>query len=437
MKIGVVGLGYVGLTLSIAAAEGGIDVYGVEVNPHIIKCIKDNCAHFFEPGLNELLRLHNNNKFSCVDTFPCDERFDAFIITVGTPLKKDSKEPDFDYIRTAIQAIKSAYDGSQVIILRSTVSVGTTRKVVVPYLEELLKDKYGKCDTILVSMCPERTVEGKAVEELRNLPQIISGNNADALALARKLFLHITPKVIEANSLEEAELAKLYCNTYRDMEFAIGNAFCLAAQEFGVDGIEVIKRANEGYSRARIAIPGFVAGPCLEKDAYILTDNMEKCLSKEFILAGRSVNEYLEDAVVKWVELHVGKPGSDNVVALSGMAFKGSPETSDLRGSASVNIAKKLHVKGYMLRMHDFVAHKNEIEALRLGPVFETLEEACNGTVALLVLNNHSSYAEIREIPVGDMKSRYSLLDVWQSCINVVESANIKKYNLGNFLMGR
>ena len=97
-----------------------------------------------------------------------------------------------------------------------------------------------------MSMCPERTIEGKALQELTNLPQIISGNNQTALDKARHVFEKISPCVIEAQNLEEAELAKLYCNTYRDMNFSIGNAFCLAAQSFGVDGASVIKHCQCG-----------------------------------------------------------------------------------------------------------------------------------------------------------------------------------------------
>ena len=288
MTIGIIGLGYVGLTLGICAASKGIDVYGVEVNQHIKDCLKDNKAHFFEPGLDNLIKRLNNKKFFLVEQFSKDIRFDAFIVTVGTPLKEGEKVPNFEYIKSSMQTIKEVYNGTQLIILRSTVSVGTTRKVVIPFLSELCNKNE---EDILVSMCPERTVEGKAVEELTHLPQIISGNNIKAIRIASDIFSTMTPCIIRAESLEEAELCKLYCNTYRDMTFAIGNAFCMAAQEFGVDGSKVIEHANYSYPRSTIAKPGFVAGPCLEKDAYILINNMPECDSKRFILDGRKFHE--------------------------------------------------------------------------------------------------------------------------------------------------
>lgn len=433
MRIGIIGLGYVGLTLAIAAADNGVDVYGVEVDQHIKDCLKENHAHFFEPGLDALIRRHNEKTFHCVEEFPADKPFDAFIITVGTPLKKGAKQPNFEYIKSALQSIKHIYDGSQMMILRSTVSVGTTRRIVLPFLAELC----GKPESdILIGMCPERTVEGKAVEELTHLPQIISGNNDRALEIAQQLFRHLTPYVIPVGSLEEAELVKLYCNTYRDMTFAIGNVFCMAAQTFGVDGLSVIRHANEGYARSNICLPGFVAGPCLEKDAYILTNNMPECASKDFIMSGRRFNESLEDFVVQWVQKKIGAPADDKIVALSGMAFKGQPETSDLRGSSSVYIAQKLHALGYKMNLHDFVALPKEMEALKLGDVYDDFYAACKDAAVLLVLNNHKKYAGIEAKPeLYKAKDGFAVLDTWGVCGSLYHDDCIDINTLGNMMI--
>ena len=378
--------------------------------------------------MNELIAKHNHKNFQCVDSFTptphlstlhINSKFDAFIITVGTPLYPESTKPNFEAISTAIKSLAPVYDGSQLVIIRSTVSVGTTRKIVLPLLAKLSGKRE---ENIFVSMCPERTVEGKALEELMTLPQIISGNNSTALSMARQIFEKISPNVIEAESLEEAELAKLYCNTWRDINFSVGNAFCLAAQKFGVDGVNVISLANTGYSRAGISRPGFVAGPCLEKDAYILTDNMPDCASKNLILTARKISESLEDFVVDWVKQQIN---SEKPVVLSGMAFKGRPETSDLRGSSSVNIAKKLFKAGYSLRLHDFVTDAEDLKSLNLGEVFEDLQTACNGAEALLILNNHQSYEDF-QLPESNLK----VLDTWKVC-KKIDSA----FTLGNFLI--
>ncbi len=433
MRIGIIGLGYVGLTLAIAAADSGVDVYGIEIDTQILKCLENNHAHFFEPGLDELITQHNGRNFHSGEHFPKGLSFDLFIITVGTPLRIGEKAPNFDYIKSALRSIQSVYTGSELVVLRSTVSVGTTRNVVLPCLAELCGQPE---EQLLVGMCPERTVEGKAVEELRHLPQIISGNNTQALATGERFFSRITSNIVPVSSLEEAELVKLYCNTYRDMAFAIGNAFCLAAQTFGVDGVSVIRNANYGYGRANISLPGFVAGPCLEKDAYILASNLPDSPSKELILHSRKLNESLEDVVVQWVQRRLGPPVSGKVLVLSGMAFKGRPETSDLRGSSSVNIGRKLHELGYSLRLHDYVSRSQELNALQMGDVYEDLLQACEGASLLLILNNHKKYEMLQmELSKLEDKTDFAVLDVWGACDwgNCVSSMGIA--TIGNLIM--
>lgn len=430
MKIGIIGLGYVGLTLAITAADCGVDVYGIEINKNIKKCLMENRAHFFEPGLDALIKRHNGKTFHCVEEFPQDVPIDVFVITVGTPLKEGEKQPNFEYIKSALKSIEHVYDGNQLVILRSTVSVGTTRNVVMPYLVKLCGKPQNE---ILVGMCPERTVEGKAVDELTHLPQIISGNNEQALETAQKFFRYMTPYVIPVSSLEEAELVKLYCNTYRDMTFAIGNAFCMAAQEFGADGLSVIYHANQGYSRSNIALPGFVAGPCLEKDAYILTNNMPDCDAKKLIMNGRKFNESLEDLVVKWVWKHIGEPSDEKIVAISGMAFKGQPETSDLRGSSSVYIARKLRNLGYKLILHDFTALSEEMKHLGLGEVYADLNEACKKSSLLLILNNNKKYVNLTLEDITT-KRDFVVLDAWGVC-SALKYSTTKVYTLGNMMI--
>ena len=236
------------------------------------------------------------------------------------------------------------------------------------------------------------------------------------------------------NSLEEAELIKLFCNTYRDMTFSIGNVFCMAAQRFGVDGTRAIKHANQGYFRSNIALPGFVAGPCLEKDAYILINNMPECDSREFILAARKFNESLEDIVVEWVKKRIGDAkGSSKTIVLSGMAFKGQPETSDLRGSSSVYIARKLHELGYRLYLHDYVAHRREMENLQIGEVFDNIYDACKNASLLLILNNNKKYSTLQaDECLSKSKKGFAILDSWGVCTELYYSSDIDISTLGN-----
>lgn len=431
MNIGIIGLGYVGITFAAAAMLKGHDVWGIEVNKNIKDSLRRHKAHFFEVGLDYVLHKYKD-KLHIIENFnEAKVKFDAFIITVGTPLKPN-KKPNFEYIKSSLRTLKDIYDGSQLVILRSTVSVGTTRKTVVPYLAKMC----GKNEAeILAAMCPERTIEGKALEELTWLPQIISGNNESSLKKAKKLFSTITPKVIEASSLEEAELIKLYCNIYRDMSFAIGNAFAFAAQTFGVDGGSAIIKANLGYARANIPSAGFVAGPCIEKDAYILTNNMTEKVAKRFIMQARKYNESLSEKVLKWVKDKIGEPNKNKVIALSGMAFKGRPETSDLRGSASVDIAKNLKAEGYVLRLHDFKANREEMENLQLGKVYDDIPSLVKNVDLLMILNNHKKYADIDTVMLDNTAKNVKILDIWSAATKLLKNKSLDIVTINNMFI--
>ena len=151
---------------------------------------------------------------------------------------------------------------------------------------------------------------------------------------------------------------------------------------------------------------------------------MPECPSRDFILEGRTISSSLEESVADWAKRKV--PGK--TIALSGMAFKGRPETSDLRGSPSVNIARRLYAMGCELRLHDFAAYPDEMESLNLGRVCRTLKEACEGADAVMILNNHEKYTDITRADLGS--EDIMLLDAWQVCKNITGS-----YSLGNMLL--
>ncbi len=430
-NVGVIGLGYVGLTLSVVLARKGIHVYGIDIDERIIKSLKKGKSHFYEKGIEQNINKTLNKTLFVDQSFKeLDfDKIDEFVITVGTPLEKGTGQPNFNHIKNAISNLKGLYDGSQLIILRSTVSVGTTRNVIIPMLAEIAEVEP---TDVLISFCPERTIEGKAIRELQDLPQIISGNNSLAKERAEKLFRILTHTIIGVESLEAAELIKLFNNTYRDINFAIGNIFNEIAQEFGIDGVQLINDANNGYARSSIALPGFVGGPCLEKDPYILINNLNDSSGKEFIIKARLFNESLEKNVCDFVKKNYN---TDEVIAISGMAFKGRPATSDMRGSSSLSIAKKLKEMGYKLRLHDFTVPLTHLEELNLGECFSNIYESVRNINCLLILTNHVAYQEIEDTLLFNyMNGGAKILDVWNNLNESGLSANDKPiYTIGNY----
>lgn len=333
----IVGAGYVGLTLGVAAAKAGYEVLFVDINPKIVASLNRRQATFYEKGLQESLESlflsDADIAFSSLkDLFVYNQpKQTVFVVSLGTPIGEDSKAslaPILKVTEEVVQWMRA----DDLLVLRSTVAVGTSR-----HLLNTIKGLQN------ISFCPERTIEGKALEELHTLPQVVSGNTVQARDLASKFFNKITPDVINAESLETAELIKLASNTFRDLNFAYANLLALIANEHGVNVNELINLANFRYERNVIALPGLVGGPCLEKDAYILAQSYPGSESR-LILEARKLNENMVSRAVGFVKTH--SKGSNSKVLICGAAFKGRPVTSDTRGSFVFQIIAGLCASG-------------------------------------------------------------------------------------------
>ncbi len=409
-NVAVVGLGFVGLTLSVVAAKKGYSVYGIDTNELILKELGNSKAHFYEKDIDAAIQTVQGNSFYFDKNFNSykDINFGYIIITVGTPISED-KKLNLNYILSALDAIKPIYDGSQLIILRSTVSVGTTRKVVLPHLSKMIKKDP---ESISLAFCPERTIEGNAINELSELPQIIGGLNKYSSDSAEEFFRKITPTILNVESLEAAELVKLFNNTYRDIEFSTGNYFNRIAQSFGINGVSLIKTANYLYPRSKIALPGLVGGPCLEKDSYILVHEMPQNKGKDFVLGARKHNESIDSHICEWI-IDKLKDDKFRSIGITGMAFKGTPDTSDLRGSPSLNIVNKLKNYGIeKIGLHDYLISPEELKTY--GDAAESLDSFLENLDILVILTNNRRYKTLTSnFLKGKLNNSSVIFDVW------------------------
>lgn len=411
IKVGILGLGYVGLTLAVTMAKHGVRVFGCDTNLQILASLKNCKAHFFEANIDEILKeVTESGLFTFTANLPAKVEYDCFIITVGTPLRLPEKSVDLAGLESAVESLRGIFDGSQLVILRSTVEVGVSRNVVLPLLAALAPET--DLGELQVAFCPERTIEGKALTELESLPQIISGNSVTSIKSAEAVFNKIGSSCIKAPSLEGAELIKLFNNTYRDVQFAIGNLFNEIAQKFGLNGVEIIDIANKDYPRSNIAKPGLVGGPCLEKDPYILTANLDDSFGATFVRYARIYNESMEDQIIDWV-IQNGGPEKLTKVLIMGMAFKGQPETSDLRGSNSVSIATKLKQHGFIVHTQDFCVPNSDLQQIADGAV-DYSTSLGDKYPLILILNNHESYSQInRQWITENLTPNGKIFDCW------------------------
>jgi UDP-N-acetyl-D-mannosaminuronic acid dehydrogenase len=341
----IIGAGYVGLTLGLVSAKVGHDVYFIDINDSIVSSLNKREPTFYEKGLQDGLVNYFKNKNdiafkSLSDLYKQYElnKNTIFVISLGTPLNIEKKALLLPIKKAAIE-VRKWMKKNDILILRSTVAVGTSR-----YLVNTIKG-------LDLCFCPERTIEGKAIEELQTIPQVISGSSTNSINKASAYFKTITKDIVYAKTLETAELIKLASNTFRDLNFAYSNLLALIAHQHGINVNELINLSNFRYERNAISFPGLVGGPCLEKDAYILAESYPFS-ETDFIVKARKLNEKLALKAIDFIKNEMNN--INNTVLICGAAFKGRPETSDIRGSFifkiieglnSINISKKnIHI---------------------------------------------------------------------------------------------
>ncbi|MGH7414259.1 MAG: nucleotide sugar dehydrogenase [Candidatus Rokuibacteriota bacterium] len=402
------GTGHIGLPLAAVLADAGFRVTGYDTNDDFVTRVTTTGAtDFQEEGLASLLGKHLHGRLTLSSTAPTEH--DVYVITVGTPLEAGSQRPNLERIRLAVQRLAPGFGSDPLVILRSTVSIGTTREIVLPEIRRRA-GRFG------LAFCPERTIEGRAIPEMRSLPQIIGGLDEESADRAEALFRHITPKIVRVSSLEAAEMIKLVNNTYRDLTFAFANEMALIAERLGLSAGELIHAANADYPRSNVARPGFVGGPCLEKDALILIDSLHQLdFRPRVIEEARRINEKLPEYVAarllqKLSEMRGTAAGQR--VLVTGFAFKGRPATEDVRGSAAIPLMRQLQAAGVEVWGHDFVTAEKVIADL--GARACTLEDGFGGADAVVIMNNHAGYltAGIPALTPG-LRAPAILFDSW------------------------
>lgn len=334
MLVGIVGLGYVGLTLAVALADRGVRVIGFDVDQVKISLIQSGKAPLFEKDLESLMnRVLANGLFEVTSDVRNLKEISHCVITVGTPLKGDSF--DTSQIELVVSTLGKIVNREAVFCLRSTVGLGTCNKVR-NLLIEVGHEGH-------VAMCPERTIEGFALKELRTLPQIIGAENEVSMGKAMELFSELKIQIITTNSFEVAELAKLACNAWRDLFFAFSNEVALIGEELSIDARQALAIAQEDYPRLKVAQPGPVGGPCLVKDGISLASSSlrRKERGSLFDLA-RRINEGVVDWAIEKVREATQVCDHKIKIGIIGLTFKSDPPTDDVRNSPSLDFIRKL-----------------------------------------------------------------------------------------------
>ncbi len=377
------GCGHVGLPLGLAFADQGLRVVLYDTNYAAVDRVRSGKMPNREPGAPEVLaRTLADGTLTATADVSSVAGGEHLVVVIGTPVD-EYLNPDPQAVVDAVEAVADQLVDGQLLILRSTVFPGVTRMV------ERLIDRLGR--SIDVAFCPERIAEGRAMEELHSLPQIVAARTERAYGRAAALFGHLTRTIIRV-APEEAELAKLFTNSYRYIKFAAANQLYMMANDFGLDYETIRKAVVQDYPRAAdLPGPGFAAGPCLLKDTMQLAafNNNNFALGQASMQINEGLPLYLVSRLAARYDL------DSMTVGILGMAFKG--ESDDNRSSLSYKLKRVLNVRAkHVLTTDPYVTVDDN-----LAPLDQVLDRS-----DLIVIGApHRTYA--------DLVIHQPVVDIW------------------------
>lgn len=379
-KVGVVGMGYVGLPLALSLAEVGFEVIGVDIDETKIKALQKGLLTFAkrEPGLGELLtKIHR--KGNCVFTKDYKKLVDAdaAVITVQTPLMKNRLRPDYRVLLKAVKTASTVLSGGSLFVVQSTIAPGTSRELILPLLS---KD-------IFYAYVPERVVPGKMLATLKGLPRIIGADDKISTLAAKHLYRPITEGVIDEVDVATAEITKTAENSYRFMDINFANALAMVCEENGVSYQDVRRLANR-RDNIHLLQPGAgIGGHCIPKDPWLLVWKSKSRHLKNLFKQGKLINSSMPEHLAELVKRGLagaGIPARKAVVAVLGYSYReGSDDIRETPAEASVSYLKKNNIR--------FVVHDP------LVPQFQgDLAKVLRGKDAAVVLTAHEEYRKLR-----------------------------------------
>jgi UDP-N-acetyl-D-glucosamine dehydrogenase len=359
-RVGVVGLGYVGLPLAVAFAEEGVDVVGVDTDARLVAAVAAGESHI-EDISSERLRAVGERIAATTDYARLAD-CDAVLIAVPTPLTVN-REPDLGPLLSSARALSGVVRAGQLVVLESTTYPGTTREQLVPLLEE---SGLAAGRDFNVAFSPERVDPGRTDHTLRTTPKIVGGLTPGCLARATTLYELVCDEIVEVSAPEPAELAKLLENVFRSVNIALVNELAMLCDRMGIDVWEVIDAAStKPYGFMRFEPGPGMGGHCLPVDPFYLSwKAREYGQPTEFIELAGEVNQRMPEFCVARISRALNdhsKPVRGSKIAIVGVSYKAG--VGDLRESPALRIMRLLEENGAVLSYHDdYVAEIPELD---------------------------------------------------------------------------
>ena len=419
-SICIIGLGHVGLPFSVYLANKGFHTIGYDKDKKKLNIIKKKNI-FVEKDLNELRKQTLKNKTLIIEKKFKNINSQIYIICIGAELtnnKISSKN-----LEDVINNLSSKIQFGDLVILRGTMLVGQSKEIVKKF-EKKSNLKVGK--DFFISYCPERLVEGNALEELKKLPQIVSGMTNQCMEKSINFWNSLSINTIKSERFEEAEIIKLGSNSYRDLIFSFSNDLCKISSKYNLEINDLIDKANIGYERNDFKKPSpGVGGSCLVKDP-IMFMHGDKNKTYRLGKISRKINEdSVEEIYLRIKNVRNQFKLKNLKILIFGITYKGDPETSDIRSSTSIDLMKKLDKGSINYNLYDITLKKFNMYPNHLKNKVLTKERNFKNYDFIILMNNHSKTEEVLFKNLKKTSSPKFIYDCW----NILQKETVEYFN--------
>jgi UDP-N-acetyl-D-mannosaminuronic acid dehydrogenase len=394
-RLGVIGLGYVGLPVACILAKSGFHVTGLDINVARVATLNAGISPFEgeEPGVAELIAEGVASGMFRADTdYTTLKDAQVVIICVDTPVDPETHYPAYRPLRAALESLGRVLADGALVIVESTIAPGTMTRVVIPELEQSSGKKAGT--DFFVGHCPERVTPGRLLYNLTHMSRSVGGQTPEIAEVMVALYQNYVQADLDLTDPLTAEIVKTAENAYRDVQIAFANELAVICEQLGADVYTVRELVNKSPGRD-VLLPGAgVGGHCIPKDPWLLVANVGDAYEPRLIPAARAVNDRMPLHVVGLLERALSEryiPLAGAKIAVLGYAFR--EETDDDRESPSKYLVDELRRRGAIPAIHDpYVA------AYR-----RPLEEVVKGAQAAVIMVAHRAY---RSLDLADLRGR-------------------------------
>ncbi len=386
-RVGVMGLGYVGLPVAVGFAESGFPTVGFDVDDGVTRRVAEGGSHIPDVDAERVAAVVERGRLDATTDFDRLADVDVIVICVPTPLSKTG-DPDVSFIVSATKDVRTALRPGQLVILESTTYPGTTRELVQARLEETGL-RVG--EDVFLAFSPERVDPGNEHYDLKNTPKVVGGVTSACHALAVALYREVIDTVVEVSSPEAAELTKILENTFRAVNIGLVNEMAVIADRLGIDIWEVVEAAaTKPYGFMRFTPGPGLGGHCIPIDPQYLAWKMRTLHYRtRFIELAGEVNAEMPRYVVAKVTEALNrdrKPVNGSRILLLGVSYKA--DVDDTRESPALDIFELLRGMGADVSYHDPHVPEARLDAERLASV-ELTPEALEAADAVVITTDH------------------------------------------------